>query len=252
MAINFSKVKSLTIPEGSVSKITISNKIVWQKDTGGLPAEYQQIDYIYAPSNNGAYIDLGIQYAHGCTFEIGWVYTDNDIQIFGATDTTGAYRCLLSAHFNNGPGSSYYGTSNNQFINIFYPPNDTTIGKLIRHKAVYKPGANQGYIEDLDTGEKTFFTIQDYTISNNLYLLGQNYKGHYRGLRLKQISYFKYWDNNDNLLRDMVPCYRKSDNVIGMYDKVSKILFTNAGTGTFYKELPANTSDYVEDDIDII
>ena len=250
--MDFSKVKTLTIPEGSVSKITISNKIVWQKDTGGLPSEYQQIDYIYAPSNNGAYIDLGIQYANGCIFEIGWVYTGNDIQIFGATNATGAYRCLLSAHLNNGPGSSYYGTSNNQFINIFYPPNDTTLGKLIRHKSVYKPGANQGYIEDLDTGEKTHFTIQDYTIPNNLYLLGQNYKGNYRGLRLKQISYFKYWDNNDNLLRDMVPCYRKSDNVIGMYDKVSKTLFTNAGTGTFYKEVPTNASDYVEDDIDII
>ena len=250
--MDFSKVKSINIPEGSVSKITISNKIVWQKDTGGLPSEYQQIDYIYAPSGNGAYIDLGIQYAHGCTFEIGWVYTDNNIQIFGATDTTGTYRCLLSAHFDNRPGSSYYGTSNNQFINIFYPQNDTTIGKLIKQKVVYKSGNNQGYTEDLDTGEKISFTIQDYTISNNLYLLGQNYKGNYRGNGLKQISYFKYWDNNENLLRDMIPCYRKSDNVIGMYDKVSNTFLTNAGTGTFYKEMPTNTSDYVEDDIDII
>lgn len=250
MAIDFSKVKTLTIPEGSVSKITISNNIVWQKDTVDLPSEYQQIDYIYAPSNNGAYIDLGIQYANGCTFEIGWVYTGSNIQIFGATDTTGNYRCLLSAHV--GAGSWYYGSFNNNFTNIHYPPNDNTTGKLMKQKAVYKSGDNQGYIEDLDTGEKIFFTIQDYTVSNNLYLLGQNYKGNYRGNGLKQISYFKYWDNNDNLLRDMIPCYRKSDNVIGMYDKVSNTLFTNAGTGTFYKELSANASDYVVDDIDII
>ena len=251
MAMDFSKVKSIIIPEGSVSKITISNKIVWQKDTGGLPAEYQQIDYIYAPSNNGAYIDLGIQYANGCTFEIGWVYTGNDIQIFGATNATGAYRCLLSAHF-DGAGHWYYGSINNVYTNISYPPNDTTTGKLMEQKAVYKVGPGAGYIEDLNTSEKLSFTIHNYTVSNNLFLLGQNYKGNYRGNGLKQISYFKYWDNNDNLLRDMVPCYRKSDNVIGMYDKVSKILFTNAGTGTFYKELPANTSDYVEDDTDII
>lgn len=250
MAIDFSKVKTLTIPEGSVSKITISNNIVWQKDTGGLPSEYQQIDYIYAPSNNGAYIDLGIQYANGCTFEIGWVYTGNNIQIFGATDTIGDYRCLFSAHI--AAGNWYYGTLNNKFQNIHYPPNDNTTGKLMKQKAVYKVGNNQAYIEDLDTGEKNFVTIQDYTVSNNLYLLGQNYKGNYRGNGLKQISYFKYWDNNDNLLRDMIPCYRKSDNVIGMYDKVSKTLFTNAGTGTFYKELSANASDYVVDDIDII
>lgn len=252
MAMDFSKVKSINIPEGSVSKITISNKIVWQKDTGGLPSEYQQIDYIYAPSQNGAYIDLGIQYAHGCTFEIGWVYTHSNIQIFGATDTAGSHRCLLTAHCSDSAGNWYYGTYNNQFLNIAYPPNDTTIGKLIKQKAVYKSGDNQGYIEDLDTGEKTSFTIQDYTVPNNLYLLGQNYKGNYRGSGLKQISYFKYWDNNENLLRDMIPCYRKSDNVIGMYDKVSNTFFTNAGTGTFYKEIPANTSDEMVDDIDII
>lgn len=32
-----------------------------------------------------------------------------------------------------------------------------------------------------------------------------------------------------------IPCYRKSDNVIGLYDIVNKIFYTNAGTGTFTK-----------------
>ena len=32
-----------------------------------------------------------------------------------------------------------------------------------------------------------------------------------------------------------IPCYRRTDNVIGMYDTVSKQFFTNAGTGTFTK-----------------
>lgn len=38
-----------------------------------------------------------------------------------------------------------------------------------------------------------------------------------------------------NQIRDMYPCYRKSDNVIGMYDIVGKTFYTNAGSGTFYK-----------------
>ena len=37
------------------------------------------------------------------------------------------------------------------------------------------------------------------------------------------------------LVRDFVPCYRKSDNVIGLYDAVNNILYTNAGSGTFTK-----------------
>lgn len=257
MAMDFSKVKTLTIPEGSVSKITISNNIVWQKDTGGLPSEYQQIDYIYAPSNNGAYIDLGIQYAHGCTFEIGWVYTGNTLYLFGATDATGNYRCMLSGHYGGVMGSTYYITnSSGKMVALNYPKTDTTVGKLMNQKVIVKPGVSTSSVKDIDSGNTLVLpnsaNTGDYTISNNLYLLGQNYHGKYRGNGLKQISYFKYWDNDENLLRDMIPCYRKSDNVIGMYDKVSKILFTNAGTGTFYKELPTNASDYVEDDTDII
>lgn len=32
-----------------------------------------------------------------------------------------------------------------------------------------------------------------------------------------------------------IPCYRKADNVIGMYDTVSQTFLINAGTGTFTK-----------------
>ena len=39
----------------------------------------------------------------------------------------------------------------------------------------------------------------------------------------------------DVLIRDMIPCYRKADHVIGMYDLVNDVFYTNSGTGTFYK-----------------
>lgn len=230
MAINFDNVAGLTIPQGVAVKIEQGGNIIWQKS--GLPSAYQQVKYISAASANGAYIDLGIQYAHGATLEIGWVYTGNVIYIFGATADSEKYRCLLSGHYNIS-GGYYYGTYNNAFLNILYPPNDTAIGRVMNHKVVYKTGGLQGYTEDLDTNEKLSFSIQDYTVSNNLYLLGQNYNGSYRGAGLKQITYFKYADNDGNLLRDMIPCYRKSDNAIGMFDLVSQTFFTNAGTGVF-------------------
>ena len=40
---------------------------------------------------------------------------------------------------------------------------------------------------------------------------------------------------NDSLVANFIPCYRKSDNEIGMYDTVSKQFYTNSGTGTFLK-----------------
>lgn len=233
-------VKTIMIPVNGVNKEVIQifdsqNRVIWQKNPDLFPSTYQQVEYIQAAHANGAYIDLGIQYSGGCTFEIGWVYLQNDLQLFGATSDTGKKRCLLSAHISQ--GFSYYITVSNQVVNLAYPPNDTIIGKILRHKGVYKIGAGQTYIEDLDTGERITYqhSIDDYTVTNNLFLLGQNYNGAYRGNAEKRITYFKYWDKDDNLLRDMVPCYRRSDNVIGMFDKVSTTFFTNAGTGTFTK-----------------
>ena len=46
------------------------------------------------------------------------------------------------------------------------------------------------------------------------------------------IYYFKIWDNN-KLVRNFVPCYRKKDNKAGMYDTVTKQFFTNSGAGEF-------------------
>ena len=44
----------------------------------------------------------------------------------------------------------------------------------------------------------------------------------------------KFYDD-DILMRDFIPCYRKSDNVVGMYDLVEDKFHTNQGTGEFLK-----------------
>ncbi len=44
----------------------------------------------------------------------------------------------------------------------------------------------------------------------------------------------KLYENNV-LVRDYVPCYRISDNVIGLYDSVNKVFYQNNGTGSFNK-----------------
>jgi len=47
-----------------------------------------------------------------------------------------------------------------------------------------------------------------------------------------RIYSFKMYDN-ETLVRDFVPCYRKSDSVPGLWDKVGKQFYSNAGTGAF-------------------
>ena len=42
----------------------------------------------------------------------------------------------------------------------------------------------------------------------------------------------KIWENNE-LKYEFIPCYRKADNVAGLYDLVNGVFYTNAGSGTF-------------------
>ena len=94
------------------------------------------------------------------------------------------------------------------------------------------------YINDalakIYTGEFTQ-TVSIFTIcgGNN-----QNYVG--------KLYYLKLW-SDDVLIYDFIPCYRKSDNVVGLYDLVSKVFYTNSGTGEFIKGNEVTEVGYMGD-----
>ena len=49
-----------------------------------------------------------------------------------------------------------------------------------------------------------------------------------------KLYYFRIYDNNQ-LIRYFIPCYRVSDNEVGLYDLVNDEFYSNKGTGTFIK-----------------
>lgn len=55
-----------------------------------------------------------------------------------------------------------------------------------------------------------------------------------------KLYYFKIYDNGIKV-RDLIPCYRKSDGIIGMYDTVEGGFYTNQGTDAFEKGPDKNT-----------
>ncbi len=81
-----------------------------------------------------------------------------------------------------------------------------------------------------DTMQGTFSQTLEMT-TGNLFI------GSYGGNYFFQGKVFgcKIWDATNKLIRHFIPCYRKSDNVIGMYDIVNQKFYTNAGSGTFTK-----------------
>ena len=64
---------------------------------------------------------------------------------------------------------------------------------------------------------------------NHMYLFYRNLVG---GKAKMTLYSCKIYDDGV-LVRDFIPCSRKSDGLIGLYDTVTKEFYTNAGTGEF-------------------
>ena len=76
-------------------------------------------------------------------------------------------------------------------------------------------------------------TMGSMTSNSTLYLF--NYHNSYQGYSFNGKMYFcRIWHNGE-IVRDLVPCYRKSDNVIGFLDVVNNVFYANEGTGSFTK-----------------
>ena len=229
--MNFANVKSFTIPEGDVKKITANGVVLWQKVTSRIPAEYQEVEWIEGRHNTttaGAYLDLGFALDTGATIYIdGYVETvAGSHQIFGAAENSGKYRCMITY----GTTLYFYGSDGSKYLpcNMVGTPGDFS------WRYTLKPGNLEGV--NLLTGVTAKMTTNiAFTMTRNLYLFAQNYNTAARFAGYQKIKMFKYYDKNDVLICDLVPCYRKSDGVIGMYDLARKIFLTNAGVGYFTK-----------------
>ena len=227
--LDFSKVKSITIPEGSVSKITISNKIVWQK---GDTSPYTELPYLVAINASRAWIDLGIPYQNGCRAEYKITHkgTGNIFGVFYTTQRCRGYIGNSDALFNVGTSSS-----NSVYSKIEGLTNNTVY--TITNQA--NPNATitvNGQTNTSNIGPQ--YLTWD-SSPHNMYLFALNRKDTNTSVQgTRVIHYFKYWDVNGNLLLDLIPVERKSDSVLGMFNKVNGQFLTNIADGTFYKQIP--------------
>ena len=192
---------------------------------GGLPAEYQQVAYLQAPSGQYIVTDIAPTYPDFViTLEAELLHNKTGDQCLSGCSVASNYRC---------GGLGYY---RNHFQNFYGPY--LNIGDIVDRKAIYKvvmsQGSQVGYIDDVQVGtnDKTF-TVSGENITNfaifgclrsNLSGIDYPFTGECYWLKI-------YIDNA--LAGHFIPCYRKSDNEPGMYDTVSGTFYTNAGSGDF-------------------
>lgn len=235
----FTDLKTLVIPNGEVVKVTSGTTVLWEKVEevlGRIPREYQEVEWI-AVEGALCYIDLGFAFDTKARIEMTHHIYPVSIQsastgyIFGATENSGKLRCLLTSPNNRATSCLFYGSTGSAYKSITVPLQHDAINEFV---FTLEPGKLYGENKTIG-GSKTDTSQGTYTMTNHLYLFAQNYNGTARQAGYNKISVFKYYDKNDTLICDLVPCYRKSDGIIGMYDLVRETFFTKLGTGAFKK-----------------
>lgn len=228
--MDYSAIKSITIPEGKVAQIDAGGVTLWK--AGLLPAAYQQVEWIQnqaISTTSGTYLDLGFAFDTAAVIHLHIANDTATSQPFGASENSGKLRCMISTNAN----AMGYGSNGSAYISVAIAGICGT-GKEVNLVYTLKKGAL--LLEDLISGKTSNHTGQvEYTMTRNLYLFAQNYNTAARFDGAFKVYSFQYYDKNNDLICDLIPCYRKADGVIGMYDAARKTFLTNAGSGSFTK-----------------
>jgi len=187
-----------------------------------IPSEYQKVEWI--ASSGTQYIKSEIIPNVNTFYDMKIESTNYQFWVFGCDkewEDTGFGFQGMSFRF---ASQQYYlGFYNNTYQEI-HPLNHN----ILSFVSYVEP--NKIIINDNQ------FDIITNTIQTDLelYLFGQNRNNTAVDMSVGKIYYLKFYDNS-TLIADFVPCYRKSDNEIGLYDVIRKKFYTNSGTGIFIK-----------------
>ena len=169
----------------------------------------------------------------------GTQYIDKQVLSSANVEINVAFSILDTSYKNNYIFGVYDGNYNRmQYKYVF--PNFCGYGDVYDYNVL---------ISDIDTNKHTInlkngvFTLDEHVIktintnnfqssSSNIFLASINSSG-----IANRLSSIRIYDcqiyNNSVLIRDFIPCYRNSDNEVGLYDLVNNVFYTNQGTGSF-------------------
>lgn len=189
-----------------------------------LPSEYQEVEYI--ESSGTQYINTGLKLKQTHSVEMAIQnLTNASAKIFGSRTSATSNNYSILTGLVGGTLSlvtDFQNYTNNRLsVDITNNLNDKYTIKINNSKM------------SINNTEKAITTYSSFTTPSNAYIFNASgtYPAGYVNASTK-LYYCKIW-NGTTLVRDYIPCYRKSDNEPGLYDLVNNVFYTNAGSDSF-------------------
>ena len=183
-----------------------------------IPSTYQRVEYVDLGTSTQVRYNLGvIPSNHYVYAEIVPTYTANNNVIFG----TGAGS--LYFHMTFYADCFYWGRNGNEANSA----SNVKAAIGARYEIQYNYGNDYSVIiNGISCGSGTQITVG----GNNL-VIGWRTDS-YRGRSIRFYVFQVTDKSTGQMVRNLIPCYRKSDNEIGFYDTINGVFYANQGTGT--------------------
>lgn len=185
-----------------------------------LPDEYQELDYIQTTGTQ--YIDSGVPLKSGLKIIVDWIYLDAN----SGNSYTGGHI--------GSPGNRWLVGSqrSNYYFFAIGASNVPTEFKLGNRDTLEICWANKASYFICNGVTSTKYKYEQYTLTEEptySFYIGAVDRGGPATLKPKLTIYSWKFYQDDELIRDYVPCYRRSDNKPGLYDLINNEFYTNDG-----------------------
>lgn len=199
------------------------DRIIYKKTL--LPSQYQQVEYIEATGEQ--YLELDYIASSITTAKGSYQLMDIDtgLMLFGSRINSNSGGLNYALNWGGGKPYKYYNSFNRSASSCL------TEKEIDLKKHTFEKNKNKLYI-DGELLHTTTYT--EFTTPHKMIIFGCNTNGNIGYKSKAKIFNLQFYDE-DVLMVDLIPCYRKSDNEIGMYDLVTGTFYPNKGTGTFLK-----------------
>ena len=179
--------------------------------------KYIELEYI--ESSGSQYIDTGVLIDDmNYVIKSDLMYCSTGTQvIYGEMNTTNGYPGIII----NGAGDFRYGTSDRHILSSPLV-RDTKYSTELSFKKLKLDGV------DIIATETTNTSPLNYSI----YLFARNNMGT-AGNHSSARIYNWSLSHNGELIKDLIPVKRNIDGVLGMYDRLNDVFYTNRGSGNF-------------------
>ena len=211
---------NITLDDTKEAKMKLELLPDTQQSTSILPNGYTQVDYIQSDGNQ--YIDINYIPTNNTKWVLDAQYIDTSASPYIAYN--GRYDGTVNPvgqRFDIASERGYFVLNGG----LSTPTNYQT--DFVRHTFVVDMVSGKGYIDNNEYNLST----QTFNSTRSLYLFARHANTTEYKSTMKLFS-CKFYESNV-LSVSLIPCYRNSDNEVGLYDIVNNTFYTNDGTGAF-------------------